>query len=341
MPSGRSPAARARSASRLNATRSASASRGDWPVRRASASTSAANTGTSPTRATTLPRSGARAGVQTVAGRPHGRSPAAGPATTNPPSLANQRTRLMIAAALPNRALLPAPRATVRRFRHGVSIRRHHRRAGRGGKVDGRPEARGKPGVHVPRRGRCSEPSRWRPSVRVSDGRMERAWPRSPRRYRIGFLSTAGGQRVLVDAEDVSADIRTPDISEGASQVSAVPEVRSALLGLQRRIGGRGQVVAEGRDTGTVVFPGAQAKFFLTAPAEERARRRTLELTAAGRPVDPPMFCGRWACATSGTARAPWPPSSAPLMRSRINSLGLTAEEVVARMEAIVKSRGG
>ena len=79
--------------------------------------------------------------------------------------------------------------------------------------------------------------------------------------------------------EDVSAAIRTPEMSDGASRVSALPEVRAALLGLQRRIGARGGVVVEGRDIGTVVFPDAEAKFFLTASTDERARRRM----AAGR----------------------------------------------------------
>ena len=77
----------------------------------------------------------------------------------------------------------------------------------------------------------------------------------------------------------------TPAISEGASRVSALPQVRAALLELQRAIGARGRVVAEGRDTGTVVFPDARAKFFLTATASERGPAPDLELTAAGRPA--------------------------------------------------------
>jgi cytidylate kinase len=75
-------------------------------------------------------------------------------------------------------------------------------------------------------------------------------------------------------------------MSQGASQVSAHPEVRAALLDLQRRLGAGGGVVVEGRDTGTVVFPQAGAKFFLTATDEERARRRVAELRQGGRDVD-------------------------------------------------------
>jgi cytidylate kinase len=91
---------------------------------------------------------------------------------------------------------------------------------------------------------------------------------------------------VFIAGEDVSSAIRTPEVSQGASQVSAHPEVRAALLELQRRLGAGGGVVVEGRDTGTVVFPAAEAKFFLTANDEERARRRVAELTASGAKVD-------------------------------------------------------
>jgi cytidylate kinase len=91
---------------------------------------------------------------------------------------------------------------------------------------------------------------------------------------------------VFLGSEDVSAAIRTPEVSQGASQVSAHPEVRAALLELQRRLGAGGGVVVEGRDTGTVVFPRADAKFFLTATVEERARRRVAELAQNGTAVD-------------------------------------------------------
>lgn len=102
----------------------------------------------------------------------------------------------------------------------------------------------------------------------------------------IRFRLDGALNRVFVGAEELTDAIRTPDISEGASQVSALPEVRDALLELQRRLGADGGVVVEGRDIGTVVFPTAAAKFFLTAAPEERARRRALELRSAGRPAD-------------------------------------------------------
>jgi cytidylate kinase len=95
----------------------------------------------------------------------------------------------------------------------------------------------------------------------------------------------AGGVAVWLEGEDVSGAIRTPDIGMGASQVSAHPEVRGALLGLQRQAGREGGVVLEGRDIGTVVFPDAEFKAFLTARPEIRARRRYEELRAKGQAV--------------------------------------------------------
>ena len=94
-----------------------------------------------------------------------------------------------------------------------------------------------------------------------------------------------GEQIVLLDGEDVSAFIRTPEISMMASGVSAIPEVRAFLLELQRDMARRHNVIMDGRDIGTVVLPGAQIKIFLTASAECRARRRYDELIAKGTDV--------------------------------------------------------
>jgi len=99
--------------------------------------------------------------------------------------------------------------------------------------------------------------------------------------------SPGGGQRVLLGDEDVSTEIRTPPMSLGASKVSGRPVVRAGLLELQRRLAldqENAGAVLEGRDIGTVVFPDAEAKFFLTASPEERARRRHAELRAKGDP---------------------------------------------------------
>jgi cytidylate kinase len=93
------------------------------------------------------------------------------------------------------------------------------------------------------------------------------------------------GVRVHLRGEDVSEAIRMPDIAQGASTVSAHEEVRAALLEMQRQTGEHGGVVLEGRDIGTVVFPHAEVKFFLTASAEVRAGRRHAELVAKGQNV--------------------------------------------------------
>jgi cytidylate kinase len=101
----------------------------------------------------------------------------------------------------------------------------------------------------------------------------------------IALAGLEGTTRILLDGRDVTELIRTPEISMLASTVSALPEVRQRLLAVQREAAQRGGVVAEGRDMGTVVFPGAEVKFFLTAGAEERARRRWLELKERGHEV--------------------------------------------------------
>jgi cytidylate kinase len=95
---------------------------------------------------------------------------------------------------------------------------------------------------------------------------------------RVRFEGSVDEQRVLLDDEDVSTAIRTPEMGTLASRVSAIPEVRQALLELQRTAGREGRVVVEGRDIGSVVFPQSHAKFFLTASVEARAGRRFAEL---------------------------------------------------------------
>ncbi len=91
-----------------------------------------------------------------------------------------------------------------------------------------------------------------------------------------------GEQHIIIDGEDVSSLIRTQEISSAASKVSAVPEVRAFLLGLQRDIARKNNVIMDGRDVGTVILPNAEVKIFLTANVEVRARRRHRELMAKG-----------------------------------------------------------
>lgn len=91
---------------------------------------------------------------------------------------------------------------------------------------------------------------------------------------------------VVLNGQRLGSSIRTPEMSMLASIVSAQPLVRRVLTGMQRELGRRGRVVAEGRDTGTAVFPNAQFKFYLDARPEVRANRRALQLRAQGKAVD-------------------------------------------------------
>lgn len=91
-----------------------------------------------------------------------------------------------------------------------------------------------------------------------------------------------GLQHMFLNGEDVTADIRLPNISLYASDVSALPTVRAFLLEMQRELAHRNCVIMDGRDIGTVVLPDAEVKIYLTASAEERAKRRFLELAARG-----------------------------------------------------------
>ena len=102
----------------------------------------------------------------------------------------------------------------------------------------------------------------------------------------IEFVRKDGSEHVLLNGEDVSAAIRTPEISLLTAVVAACPAVREAMVARQRQLGAAGGVVLEGRDIGTVVFPNADVKFFLKASAEVRGRRRFLELQAKGAEVD-------------------------------------------------------
>lgn len=98
----------------------------------------------------------------------------------------------------------------------------------------------------------------------------------------INFRSAGDNYRVYIGAEDISDEIRRPEIDMLSSKISAIKEVRDAMTGLQRRIGMKGGIVAEGRDMGTVVFPDADHKFFLTASSDIRAERRYKERVDRG-----------------------------------------------------------
>ena len=103
---------------------------------------------------------------------------------------------------------------------------------------------------------------------------------------RIDLRAQDGTQRVFLDGEDVTAAIRTPEVSQAASKVAVVPGVRQVLVAEQRRAGEQGGVVMEGRDIGSVVFPDAGLKIFLTASPEVRAERRWREHQQKGEAIN-------------------------------------------------------
>lgn len=103
--------------------------------------------------------------------------------------------------------------------------------------------------------------------------------------FSLELVHRGGEQRVLLNGEDVSEAIRAPEMGMAASQVSAIPEVREYLLGLQRQLAEKNNVVMDGRDIGTVVLPNADVKIYLTASVEQRARRRYDEHLAKGQQV--------------------------------------------------------
>ena len=122
-----------------------------------------------------------------------------------------------------------------------------------------------------------------REGLDLADDALSEEWVA---RTEIDLQEKAGKLEVFLDGENVAAQIRTPEISQMASKVSALRVVRNRMLELQRAMGKRGSVVAEGRDIGTVIFPEAEIKVFLDASVCERARRRYDELTASGRAVN-------------------------------------------------------
>lgn len=149
----------------------------------------------------------------------------------------------------------------------------------------------------------------------------------------------AGSQRVFLNGEDVTAAIRTPEMSQMASKVSAIPGVRRALVDKQRAMGADMSVVMEGRDIGTVVFPDARVKIFLDAPAPVRSERRAKELEAKGQRVDRAQTEREMAERDHRDSTR----AEAPLMQAPdaayIDSGGLTVEEVIEAVLKVVRDR--
>ena len=149
------------------------------------------------------------------------------------------------------------------------------------------------------------------------------------------------GQRVLVNGEDVTGSIRTPDASRAASEFSALPCVRRFLFDLQQDLAKKNSVIMDGRDIGTVVLPWAQVKIFLTASPEERARRRFEELKAKGEEVAYDEILSDMKerdYQDSHREIAPLHPAPDAVL---LDSTGLTLDEVVERIAALVEAKKG
>ena len=148
--------------------------------------------------------------------------------------------------------------------------------------------------------------------------------------------------RIFANGRDLTGFIRSTEVSQAASRISALNEVRAALLGLQRKLGCVGRAILEGRDIGTVIFPDADIKFFLSASIEERAKRRLIELEAAG--VDAPSF-EEVKAQISDRDQGDISRAIAPLKKAadaiQIDTSAMTLDEVVQWMANQVTSRLG
>jgi cytidylate kinase len=151
-----------------------------------------------------------------------------------------------------------------------------------------------------------------------------------------GLKIKAQGGRIAIDGRDVTDAIRTPEISEEASRAAADPDVRRAVVELQRRILADGDWVAEGRDIGTVVAPDAEVKVFLTADPEERARRRAAELG-----LDPARVLAEQTIRDerdSSRAHSPLAPAPDAVV---LDTTPMTLPEVVDRIALLVRGTPG
>ena len=146
-----------------------------------------------------------------------------------------------------------------------------------------------------------------------------------------------GEQRVILNGEDVSREIRLPEASMAASNVSAIPEVRAFLLDMQKKLARENNCLMDGRDIGTVILPDAELKIFLTASAEIRADRRYKELIEKGTPKDYGELLSEIKQRDyndSHRAVAPLKPAEDAYM---LDSSDMTLEEVVAKIVSIAK----
>jgi cytidylate kinase len=155
----------------------------------------------------------------------------------------------------------------------------------------------------------------------------------------LAFIPDDAEQRVIIEGADRTHEIRHPEMSAAASRVSRHVPVREALVAVQRRLGAEGGVVLEGRDIGTVVFPDAEAKIFLTASPEERAKRRVAELTEKGLPVDYTETLRQIRERDSLDENREVAPLRPATDAVSVDSTGAVLDEIVAHIVGIVRAR--
>ncbi|MEQ1504033.1 MAG: (d)CMP kinase [Myxococcota bacterium] len=155
----------------------------------------------------------------------------------------------------------------------------------------------------------------------------------------FAFDWDGGALKVAVDGEDLTRAILSDDVGQGASRVSRHPEVRDALLGLQRALGEAGGVVMDGRDIGTVVLPNAALKVFLDASLDERARRRFDELVARGEPAEFGVVREALSARDRQDRDRPVAPLRAAPDAVIVDTTGLSVAAVVERLLALARAR--
>jgi cytidylate kinase len=149
----------------------------------------------------------------------------------------------------------------------------------------------------------------------------------------------AVGSRVIVGGRDLSAAVRAGEAGDLASRVSTRPVVRDRLVALQRQLGSGGDVVMEGRDIGTVVFPTAGLKIFLTASPQERARRRARELAARGEPADERQLADDIARRDRRDSERPISPLRPADDAIIVDTSDVDLDAVVTHLEALARER--
>ena len=178
----------------------------------------------------------------------------------------------------------------------------------------------------------------WRALARGVDMDDPAATAESSRAMRLELSERESGLQVVVDGQDVTDAIRSPEVTRVIYKLDENPEVREHLVALQREFAARRPMVAEGRDVGTVVFPEARCKIFLDASLEERTRRRTAELRAKGVAVDMDALREEVRVRDEKTRTR----AVAPLRRAEdatlVDSTDLTLDEVVDRIVRLARS---